>query len=117
MKDGNGNKVGIGTPLYANLGEYGPCCQIVGADPQYKDTVLLSFGTFVNGEFFQNRPTLEYEYHDVYNYRRGEYEIELRLVEKGPFRMTLESLNRSYWSATPKRNDENGGTNQSEAAG
>lgn len=29
MKDAKGNTVEVGTPLYANLGDYGPCATIV----------------------------------------------------------------------------------------
>ncbi len=79
MKDAKGNKVEIGTLLYANLGEYGPCARIcdlkkdpfnMGYDCAYLEWVSETTDELGNKTFIPNS---------------ARYPI---------------SLENSYWSAT-----------------
>lgn len=82
MKDAKGNKVGIGTLLYANLGRYGPCARICDfkKDPfrMGYDCAYIERGTVTTDEFgvITFHPCM------------------------GSFPINLESLQASQWSAT-----------------
>jgi hypothetical protein len=84
MKDAKGNKVGIGTLLYANLGKYGPCTRIADfkIDPFQMgcDCVYLEEGSVHTNE-----------------YGEGTFIPDL---DRKPFPVSLESLATSKWSAT-----------------
>jgi len=83
MKDAKGNKVGIGTLLYANLGDYGPCARICDfkTDPFGRgyDCAYLEWGTTITDEF-GNKTFIP--------------------IYSKPQPISLESLKNSYWSAT-----------------
>lgn len=83
MKDAKGNKVGIGTLLYANLGEYGPCVQICGFEKDPfglgYDCVYLQWGMTITDDFGNQTFLPNFE---------------------NPKPCSLESLEKSYWSAT-----------------